>query len=634
MNRDAERHKLFNRRCVMLVGGKAVLVSALIGRMYYLQVLESERYKTLAEQNRINLRLLPPPRGRVIDRFGVPLANNQQNYRVLLIPEDTRDVAATLDSLDEIISVGPGERRRILRDVKRNRSFVPVTLRENLDWGEVARIEVNAPDLPGVMIDVGQSRDYPHADQLAHVLGYVAAVSPKDQTGDPLLELPGFRVGKAGLEKIHDLNLRGRGGSSQVEVNAYGRVIRELRRKEGEPGAEISLTIDMGLQKMASQRMADESAAAVVLDVHNGDVLAMVSTPSFDPNLFNTGLSAVQWKGLVNNPRAPLINKTIAGRYSPGSTFKMCVLLAALEKGVITPSSRIFCTGFLELGDARFHCWKKHGHGLVDAHQATVQSCDVFFYDIAKRTGIERIAAMARRLGLGAQLGIDLPGEQAGLVPTPKWKRGALDAPWHQGETLIAGIGQGYMLTTPLQMAVMTARIANGGFAVKPHLTRAITKDGVVKSKEADKFDSLDLPLRHLEIVRAAMNDVVNSPRGTAYRSRIKEPEFAMAGKTGTVQVRRISKAEREKGVRKNEDLPWKVRDHALFVGFAPADNPRYAVSVVVEHGGGGSKVAAPIARDILAEAQRRGSAGRPVKTAGQRAPADTHRTVPKERDG
>ncbi|MBT7249337.1 MAG: penicillin-binding protein 2 [Rhodospirillaceae bacterium] len=634
MNRDVERHKLFNRRCVMLVGGKAVLVSALIGRMYYLQVLESERYKTLAEQNRINLRLLPPPRGRVIDRFGVPLANNQQNYRVLLIPEDTRDVAATLDSLDEIISVGPGERRRILRDVKRNRSFVPVTLRENLDWGEVARIEVNAPDLPGVMIDVGQSRDYPHADQLAHVLGYVAAVSPKDQTGDPLLELPGFRVGKAGLEKIHDLNLRGRGGSSQVEVNAYGRVIRELRRKEGEPGAEISLTIDMGLQKMASQRMADESAAAVVLDVHNGDVLAMVSTPSFDPNLFNTGLSAVQWKGLVNNPRAPLINKTIAGRYSPGSTFKMCVLLAALEKGVITPSSRIFCTGFLELGDARFHCWKKHGHGLVDAHQATVQSCDVFFYEIAKRTGIERIAAMARRLGLGAQLGIDLPGEQAGLVPTPKWKRGALDAPWHQGETLIAGIGQGYMLTTPLQMAVMTARIANGGFAVKPHLTRAITKDGVMKSKEADKFDSLDLPLRHLEIVRAAMNDVVNSPRGTAYRSRIKEPEFAMAGKTGTVQVRRISKAEREKGVRKNEDLPWKVRDHALFVGFAPADNPRYAVSVVVEHGGGGSKVAAPIARDILAEAQRRGSAGRPVKTAGQRAPADTHRTVPKERDG
>ena len=634
MNRDVERHKLFNRRCVMLVGGKAVLVSALIGRMYYLQVLESERYKTLAEQNRINLRLLPPPRGRVIDRFGVPLANNQQNYRVLLIPEDTRDVAATLDSLDEIISVGPGERRRILRDVKRNRSFVPVTLRENLDWDEVARIEVNAPDLPGVMIDVGQSRDYPHADQLAHVLGYVAAVSPKDQTGDPLLELPGFRVGKAGLEKIHDLNLRGRGGSSQVEVNAYGRVIRELRRKEGEPGAEISLTIDMGLQKMASQRMADESAAAVVLDVHNGDVLAMVSTPSFDPNLFNTGLSAVQWKGLVNNPRAPLINKTIAGRYSPGSTFKMCVLLAALEKGVITPSSRIFCTGFLELGAARFHCWKKHGHGLVDAHQATVQSCDVFFYDIAKRTGIERIAAMARRLGLGAQLGIDLPGEQAGLVPTPKWKRGALDAPWHQGETLIAGIGQGYMLTTPLQMAVMTARIANGGFAVKPHLTRAITKDGVMKSKEADKFDSLDLPLRHLEIVRAAMNDVVNSPRGTAYRSRIKEPEFAMAGKTGTVQVRRISKAEREKGVRKNEDLPWKVRDHALFVGFAPADNPRYAVSVVVEHGGGGSKVAAPIARDILAEAQRRGSAGRPVKTAGQRAPADTHRTVPKERDG
>ncbi|MDD9877493.1 MAG: penicillin-binding protein 2 [Magnetovibrio sp.] len=623
MNRDVERHKLFNRRCVMLGGGKALLISALVGRMYYLQVVEAERYRTLAEENRVNLRLLPPPRGRIIDRFGVPLADNQKNYRVLLIPEDTKNVDATLASLGEIIRIGPGERRRILRDVKRNRSFVPVTLRENLDWREVARIEVNAPDLPGVMIDVGQSRDYPYGPEMAHVLGYVAAASPADQTGDPLLELPGFRVGKAGLEKVHDLDLRGRGGSSQVEVNAYGRVIRELQRKEGEPGARVRLTIDVGLQRMASRRLGAESAAAVVLDVHSGDVLAMTSTPSFDPNLFNTGLSAGEWRNLTANPRAPLINKAIAGRYSPGSTFKMCVLLAALEKGVITPTSRVFCTGFTELGDTRFHCWKKHGHGLLDARQSVVQSCDVFFYEAARRTGIEHIAAMARRLGLGAKLGVDLPGEQAGLVPTAKWKRGALDAPWHQGETLIAGIGQGYLLVTPLQLAVMTARMVNGGFAVTPHLTRSVEKSGARKVREASDYPSIGIPPRHLELVRDAMTDVVNFPRGTAYRSRIDDEAMAMGGKTGTVQVRRISKAEREKGVRKNEELEWKERDHALFVGYAPADNPRYAVAVVVEHGGSGSKTAAPIARDILLEAQKRGSARDGVRTAAT-APAAT----------
>ena len=345
MNRDVERHKLFNRRSAMLLGSQAVLFSALVARMYYLQVLESERYKTLAEENRINLRLLPPPRGRVVDRFGVPIASNQKNYRVLLIPEDTRDVSATLDSLSEIIALGPGERRRILRDVRRNRSFVPVTLRENLEWSDVARIEVNAPDLPGVMIDVGQSRNYPYGNDLAHVLGYVAAVSPEDLTGDPLLELPGFRIGKAGVERVHDLALRGSSGSSQVEVNAYGRVIRELERKEGQAGAEVQLSIDIELQSFTRKRLGDESASVVVLDVHNGDVLTMVSNPSFDPNSFNRGLSSEEWQSLATNPHAPLINKAISGRYAPGSTFKMCVLLAALEKGSLQTQARFSVPG-------------------------------------------------------------------------------------------------------------------------------------------------------------------------------------------------------------------------------------------------------------------------------------------------
>ncbi len=613
MQLDSERHKLFSRRAALVAGGQAVLLSALVGRMYYLQVIESERYRTLAEENRINLRLLPPPRGRIIDRFGVPMAENQQNYRVLLNAEDAKNVDATLDVLAEIIPISPGERRRILREVKRNRRFVPATVRENLNWREVARIEVNAPDLPGVNIDVGQSRFYPYGANTAHVLGYVAAVSAKEIGGDPLLELPGFRIGKAGIEKIHDLQLRGTGGSSQVEVNAFGHVIRELTRQEGQAGEEVALTIDLELQNMVSRRFGDQSGAAVVMDVMNGDVLALASTPAFDPNAFNKGLSAREWQELATNLKAPLTNKAVSGQFSPGSTFKMMVLLAALENGIITPENRFHCTGEMKLGDATFHCWKKGGHGWMDAYNGVTQSCDVYFYEVAKRTGIDRIAAMAKRFGFGQTLGLDLPGEQPGLVPTRKWKKKTMNGPWHKGETVITGIGQGYLLATPLQMATMIARLVNGGFRVTPRLTRptpAAREDGAEPAPNpGPAFDSLGLSPLHLHLVRQAMEGVVNKPFGTAFRARIRKPELAMGGKTGTVQVRRITKAEREQGIKKNKDLPWKDRDHAMFLGFAPTRAPRYAVAVVVEHGGGGSTVAAPIARDILLEAQRRDSA-------------------------
>jgi len=598
----------------MLAGGKLALLSALVGRMYYLQAIESERYATLAEDNRINLRLLPPPRGRIVDRYGEPMAVNQRNYRVVLNAEDVKDAEAMLDVLGSIISIGPGERRRIMRDIRRQRSFVPVTLRENLNWDEVASIEVNSPDLPGITIDVGQSRHHPHAVDTAHILGYVAAVSENETGNDPLLELPGFRIGKSGIEKIHDLALRGTGGSSQVEVNALGRVIRELSRQDGQPGAEVSLTIDLGLQQMVSRRLGDESAAVVVIDVHNGDILAMASTPGFDPNAFNKGLSSDQWKDMVSDVRSPLTNKSISGNYSPGSTFKMVVALAALDKGVITPKSEVFCRGYIELGDAKFHCWKKGGHGVVDLDKGITESCDVFFYDTALRTGINRISAMAKRLGMGQLSGIDLPGEQPGLMPTHDWKRAVMGIPWQSGETMIAGIGQGYMLATPLQLAVMTARLVNGGFAVVPHLTGSVKTSGAVINNNPVSQVSMDLSPAHVALIRDGMESVVNDPRGTAFNARIDRPGYEMGGKTGTVQVRRISSAEREQGVRKNEDLPWKERDHALFVGYAPLKAPRYAVSVVVEHGGGGSKVAAPIGRDVLIEAQVRNSAGRGVE--------------------
>lgn len=614
MHRDVDRHKFFSRRVALLAGGKALLLSTLIGRMYYLQVIESDRYATLADDNRINLRLLAPPRGAIVDRFGRAMAVNEQNYRVDLVSEHIRDgdVAGVLRKLTRIVTLSEAEQRRVLREVRRRRDFVPVTVRDNLEWRDVARIEVNTPDLPGIMIAVGESRYYPRGDLASHLLGYVSSVAENERTGDPLLELPGFRIGKNGIERVHDRVLRGRGGNSQVEVNAVGRVIRELSRKEGQPGAEVRLTIDLALQEFALNRFGDESGAVVVLDARTGAVLAMVSTPGFDPNAFNRGLGAAEWKKLVSDKRAPLTNKAISGQYAPGSTFKMVVALAALEKGAINPSSKVFCSGSIKLGDAEFHCWKKGGHGLLNLSGAITQSCDVFFYEAAKRTGIDRIQSMARRLGLGARTGIELPGERQGLVPGRQWKQAALGKPWQQGETLITGIGQGYLLCTPLQLAVLTAQLANGGLPITPFLTKQILSDPATPptTGEAAPKMALNLNPAHLGLVRDAMAGVVNHPVGTAYRSRIQAAGMEMAGKTGTVQVRRISKAEREAGVVENKDKRWEERDHALFVGYAPVANPHYAIAVVVEHGGGGSSVAAPIARDILLQTQRRNSGG------------------------
>jgi penicillin-binding protein 2 len=616
MRHDADQQKLFHRRTALLAGGKLMLLSALVGRMYYLQVLESDKYKTLADENRINLRLLPPPRGRIVDRFGVPLADNQQNYRVVLISEQTPAVEQTLDVLSTIVEIGEAERARILRETRRRRSWVPVTVRENLTWEEVARIEVNTPDLPGVLIDVGQSRDYPHGMTTAHVLGYVAAVNEAEANGDRLLLLPGFRIGKNGIEKTHDLELRGKGGSSQVEVNAYGRMIRELSRQEGQPGAEVRLSIDLEVQRKVSSVLPAESSSSVVLDIRTGDILAMASTPSFDPNAFNRGLTPEEWRGLSQNPMAPLINKAIAGQYAPGSTFKVVVALAALEAGIVGPDTDFYCNGALALGNARFHCWKQGGHGRVVLRDGMKWSCDVYFYEVAKRLGIDRIAAMAERLGLGQTLLEDLPGEQSGLIPTRAWKQKAIGTSWQGGESLVAGIGQGYITTTPLQLAVMTARVASGGLAVLPRLTlqtSAPASEGpgrpphpLAAVPDPAPFADLGIKPEHIRVVLDAMNAVVNEPRGTAQGARIKEPEMAMGGKTGTSQVRRISKAERDRGVIKNEDLPWERRDHALFIAYAPVQAPRFACSVVVEHGGGGSAVAAPLARDILRFVQER----------------------------
>jgi len=490
---------------------------------------------------------------------------------------------------------------------------------ENLSWSEFSRVNVRLPNLPGIQPDVGESRHYPLGDAFAHLVGYVGVRSEKEATGEPLLELPGFRVGKSGIEKSRESVLRGSAGNSQVEVNALGRVIKQLDRQEGEQGGDVVLTIDSALQMFTADRIGNESAAAVVLDIHTGDILAMCSTPGFNPNSFNLGIDHDEWRELLENPRKPLINKAIRGQYPPGSTFKMIVALAALEAGAVGPDHQVFCSGSVELGNHTFHCWKKHGHGRLNLTEALEQSCDVHFYEIAKRVGVNRIAEMAERFGLGRRIGIDIGGERPGLIPTKEWKLATIGEPWQGGETLNIGIGQGFVLTTPLQLAAMTAQIANGGKRLKPRLIHqpeaengrgaAAAEDGTA---EVVENASLGLSKAALDLVTEGMHRVSNSPRGTAFRSRIKDPGMEMAGKTGTAQVRRISKAERDTRVRKNEEKPWEERDHALFVGFAPVHAPRYAVAVVVEHGGGGSKAAAPIARDILYETQIRDPARTP----------------------
>ncbi len=600
MKAEVDLYKLFSRRATLLMGGKFALLGLIGARMYQLQVIEAERYATLSDDNRINLQLIPPPRGRFVDRYGEPLAFDKQNYRVSLVLEKGGSARAVLETLSSVMPLTDHEFGRIIREIERGRRFMPIIVRENLTWNEVAAIEVNAPDLPGVLIDVGRTRYYPYAETMAHVLGYVGAASEADQDGDALLRLPNFPVGKDGLEKRHERSLRGTAGMSQIEVNAFGRVIRELSRQEGLPGREVTLSLDLEVQKFAYQRFGEESGALVVLDVNTGEVIALASVPGFDPNAFAGGIKGELWRSLLNHPRTPLINKAIAGQYAPGSTFKMMVALAALESGLVTPSNGVVCTGTLAFGDTSFHCWKKEGHGAVAMEQAIMKSCDIFFYETARKIGVDRIAAMAKRFGLGRPVAIDLPGAKSGVIPSREWKQATYGQPWANGETLVAGIGQGYVLATPLQLAVMVARLANGGQAVTPRLTREIRglEDGTITPPE---LEPMGISPAALEVVLRGMDDVVNTPGGTAYNTaRIDEPGMAIAGKTGTSQVRRITAAERVTGVKKNEDLPWHMRDHALFVAFGPTDSPRYAIAVLVEHGGGGSRFAAPIARDVM----------------------------------
>jgi penicillin-binding protein 2 len=620
--RENTRYAIFSRRAALLSAGTVALFAGLVARLFQLQVTESDLYSKEAEENRVNIRLLAPLRGRLLDRFGVELASNRQNFRAMIVPEQTAgDPQGVIDRLVSFVPRLGAERDRVLKEIARGRSFMPVVIAENLTWDEFATVNFHAPELPGILPDVGSTRDYPFGPQLSHVLGYVSRVAESDMEDDPLLHLPGFRIGKNGIEKTIDKQLRGHAGASHVEVNAYGRVIRELKRQEGDPGDDAVLTLDMDIQSFAADRMKEESGSAVVIDITNGDVLALMSAPGFDPNYFNTGISRGQWKALNDDPYHPLINKAIAGQYPPGSTFKLVTALAALHYKVVDPvNDFVHCSDHIELGNHSFHCWKKGGHGSLNFHGGIKNSCDIYFYEMARRLGVDRIADVARKLGLGQDFGIELPNVKTGNVPSSGWKLATTGVSWQLGETLITGIGQGYLLATPLQLALMTARLVTGK-QIKPHLIRSIGAD----SREPEVIEALAFDPAHAARVMDGMNGVSNEPGGTAYGSRIADlGNLTLAGKTGSAQVRRISMAERATGVIKNEDLPWEQRDHALFVAFAPVIAPRYAICVVIEHGGSGSHAAAPVARDIMREVLIRDPASRKPLAPIARAEART----------
>ena len=610
MERENDRFDNFSRRAVIIGIGQGVVLSILGGRLAWLQIAEGEKYKTLSENNRINIKIISPNRGVITDRFGIPLAVNIQDFQTVITPEQTDNLQNALRKLRNVVTIDDSDIKRVLRDVKRNPKYMPIRIRDNLTWDEVSKIEINLPHLPGISVQSAETRNYPHKDATAHIVGYVGRVAEAEMTTDKLLRMPGFRIGKNGLEKQYEMELRGSPGKAEVEVNVHGREVRQLGKTPAVQGNKIVLSIDAELQRFVQQRLSlERSASAVIMDVHTGAVYALASYPSFDPNLFTNGIPTMEWEQLRDDPTHPLTNKVISGLYPPGSTFKMVTALAGLESGVVDRNWSVFCPGHYDFGGHRFHCWKKGGHGTVNVTRALSQSCDVYFYKMSTMVGVDKIAEMSRRLGLGEKLGIGLPEEKAGLVPDTKWKRKARKEQWHPGETVVASIGQGYIQTSPLQLATMTARLANGGKAVKPWLT------GIIGGREVHTkpWDDLGINPDHLDIVRQGMIEVMR-PGGTAYAHRIPDETMEMAGKTGTSQVKRITLAERAAGLRRQEDMPWHHRHHGLFVCYAPVSSPRYAACVVVEHGGGGSSAAAPIAKDIMWECEKRDPAAKPMR--------------------
>ena len=613
---------LFTRRASIAVGAGGAIWTALMARLFQLQVMEGEAYANLAAENGVKLELAPPRRGRILDRFARPLASHRQAGRISLVRESVSDLDETLGRIGHFIELSDARRRQIKRRALSQASFVPTIVTEELTYEDFARLSVNLVDLPGINVEMAATRSYPRGRELAHVLGYVARASERDlqrltdgagaaetTAVRRLFKHPDMRTGRSGIEFFAEDWLRGEPGYRRLVTNAAGRVIEELPSDDiaPTPGKDLYVTIDSELQKFAIERFGDESGAAVVMDIETGDILALVSTPAFDPNDFVNGISQADYDLLRFNDRSPLYHKAYDGTYPPGSTFKMVVATAALEAGV-DPEERVYCNRRYWFGNRTWHCWKEGGHGPVNMHEAIKGSCDVYFYEMARRTGVEKIAEVSRRFGFGQVWELGMTGGRSGVVPDDAWKRRVHHEPWYEGETLNYGIGQGYLTTTPLQLALMTARIAAEGRIITPNLI------GQGPQLEPDIPYDAPFDADVMQRMKAGMFGVTSEWGGTALRSGdlgLGGPR--LAGKTGTAQVRRITEEERRTGIRKGENIARQLRDHALFVAYAPTDNPKYAISVIVEHGEGGSRAAAPVARDIVAEAVKRNSGGTPT---------------------
>ncbi len=625
-------------RRMLLVGGLQVVFGLiLVGRLYQLQILDSDSYLKLSEKNQFDHRLVIAPRGRILDSKNRLLAGNSEVFELVVIPARTKDLKKLLYNIDAIIGLSGEDINRIIEIAKNQPDFLGISIKSNLTQRELSHLAIRSAVLEGVLFQKNFNRIYPQGKLLSHVTGYVSGITESEvKKNRQLQRLVGLKTGKSGLEKSLDESLRGIVGKERIEVNSRGKPVSFISDRLPKQGNDHQLTIDIDIQSYAVHRLKlgnseqvelakssvqeainkdaalrahinigetmilrdansryvpPETGAVVIMDIHTGAIVAMASSPAYDPNLFAGRLTNRAWHNLNKHPRVPLLNRVIAGLYSPGSTFKMVVYAAALEAGVISSDTSYTCRGFFEFGDRNFYCWQEKGHGTVNGRQAISQSCDVYFYQIALKTGIDRIQNMAIRMGLGVMTDVGIPGEKLGIMPNRAWKKNNRGTVWTPGETVIAGIGQGFVLTTPIQLAVMTARLANGKKAVKARLLADLIKN-------SEDFLPLNINSTVLREIQRSMRSVVSSTRGTARRYELDG--YGMAGKTGTVQVKRISKIEREEGIIENIDRRWKDRDHALFVGYAPYDKPKYAISVIVEHGGSGSSMAAPIARDIL----------------------------------
>ena len=582
------------RRVVILGSFKLLIFSVIISRLYKLQVIDRQKYKTLANKNRIDLVLHAATRGKVMDSEGGIIADNRKIFTVNLNPHLVKDIDLTVNTLKNLINISDKDTKIFYRKLKElEKSHISIPLKRYLSWNELSIISVNKPKLVGVNIEFYSIREYRRGSYYAHILGYTS--NHFDSFNKDKI-ISNNLAGISGIEKIYDSYLRGVPGIEQIEVNAQGNYVRRLDIEKSKTGYNLQVTINSKLQDFTHKKISSNIGAALIIDASNGDLLSSVSSPSYDPNIFSKTLSNSDWQKIISSKNAPLINRPIKGLYPPGSTFKPVVALAALKYGVIKKTDKIFCNGFYTLGDRDFHCWNKTGHGNVNITDAMAESCDVYFYEIALKLGIEKIAETANLLGFGSYYD-DFFGIPKSIVPNKKWKNDKYNEKWQKGETLNVGIGQGFLLSTPLELAIMTANLINGGKIIRPNIIKSLPDSTKTASP---KVIYNNFKIEHLNIIKEAMFKVVNSSKGTARKSTSNDEEYPISGKTGTSQVREISMAERATGIIKNKDLPLNKRDHALFIGFAPFNKPKYITAVVLEHAGGGSASAAPIGRDLL----------------------------------